>query len=286
VPHAYDALVSTIDVEAEGGRVLRVHAPDGPAASRLTMLWHHGSPHTGAPLLPVVEAAGRRGIGVVTYARPSYDGSTPQPGRTVGSAGDDARAILDALDIDRAVTVGYSGGGPHALAAAAAMPGRVIGVVTLACPAPYSTAYDWFDGMAAPAALRSAFEGGRVGRAAFAETDGFDPSQFVDTDWAALSGRWAAVGQDAEAADALGPDGLIDDDVAFTTPWGFDLGDLTAPVLVAQGGRDRVIPPSHARWLVDHLPAGELWLRPRDGHVAVLDALTVALDWLLDRVDR
>ena len=88
------------------------------------------------------------------------------------------------------------------------------------------------------------------------------------------------------APDALGPDGLIDDDVALTTPWGFDLGDLTSPVLVAQGGRDRVIPPSHARWLVDHLPAGELWLRPRDGHVAVLDALTVALDWLLDRVDR
>ena len=27
----------------------------------------------------------------------------------------------------------------------------------------------------------------------------------------------------------------------------------------------------------------ELWLRPRDGHVSVLDATAVAFDWLLDR---
>ena len=275
--------VSTVEVEVQGGRILRVHAADEPASRRLTLLWHHGSPHTGAPLDPLVEIAARRGIRVITYARPSYGGSTPQPGRTVGSAGHDARAILDALDVRQAVTMGYSGGGPHALAAAAAMPDRVLGVVTLDGPAPYSTEIDWFDGMAAPGALRSALDGGRPGRTTFAETDEFDPNQFVDTDWAALSGRWGAVGQDAQAAERHGPGGLIDDDVAFTTPWGVELGDVAAPVLVVQGGRDRVIPLAHGRWLVDHLPNAELWLRPRDGHVAVLDAVAVAMDWLLDR---
>ena len=28
-------------------------------------------------------------------------------------------------------------------------------------------------------------------------------------------------------------------------------------------------------------PTAELWLRPRDGHISVLDACPVAMDWLL-----
>ena len=48
-----------------------------------------------------------------------------------------------------------------------------------------------------------------------------------------------------------------------------------------KGGEDRVVPVSHAQWLLAHIPAAELWLRPRDGHVSVLDAVPVAMDWLV-----
>jgi hypothetical protein len=51
-------------------------------------------------------------------------------------------------------------------------------------------------------------------------------------------------------------------------------------VLVVQGGEDRIIPRHHADLLLGALPRGELWLRPRDGHIGVLAALPVALDWL------
>jgi pimeloyl-ACP methyl ester carboxylesterase len=81
-------------------------------------------------------------------------------------------------------------------------------------------------------------------------------------------------------AGEAGPDGLVDDDVAFAAAWGFELTAIAAPVLVVHGGGDRVVPPAHADWLVRHLPRPELWLRPRDGHVSVLDACPVALDWL------
>jgi pimeloyl-ACP methyl ester carboxylesterase len=47
-----------------------------------------------------------------------------------------------------------------------------------------------------------------------------------------------------------------------------------------QGGRDRIVPLSHAELLLRLLPNAELWLRPRAGHVAVLEGLPVALDWL------
>jgi pimeloyl-ACP methyl ester carboxylesterase len=55
---------------------------------------------------------------------------------------------------------------------------------------------------------------------------------------------------------------------------------------VVQGGDDRVVPASHAQWLLAHIPTAELWLRPRDGHVSVLGAVPVAMDWLLATAPR
>jgi pimeloyl-ACP methyl ester carboxylesterase len=69
-------------------------------------------------------------------------------------------------------------------------------------------------------------------------------------------------------------------------PWGFDLSGIVAPVLLVQGGEDRVVPPSHADWLLRHIPTAELWLRPRAGHVSVLDAAPVAMDWLRAEAHR
>jgi pimeloyl-ACP methyl ester carboxylesterase len=56
---------------------------------------------------------------------------------------------------------------------------------------------------------------------------------------------------------------------------------IEAPVLLVQGGEDRIVPPAHADWLLRHCPRSELWLRPRDGHVSILDACPLAMDWLV-----
>jgi len=261
------------------GRFLSVHETGPREAPALALLWHHGSPHTGILLEPVVAAAEARGIRLISYARPSYGGSSPQPGRNVASAATDVAAIADALGIDRFAVMGASGGGPHALACAALLPDRVVGAVTLAGVAPFSDAFDWFAGMASPGGLRAARQG-RDARASYAETAEFDATSFVAADWAALDAEWASLGADAVRAGSAGPDGLIDDDVAFATEWGVDLGRIATPVLLVQGGEDRVVPPSHAEWLLRCMPTAELWLRPRDGHVSVLRAVPVALDWL------
>ena len=129
-----------------------------------------------------------------------------------------------------------------------------------------------------PSGLQAGMRG-REARAAL--PDHFDPESFIAADWAALEAEWESLGEDAMAAGRAGPDGLIDDDVAFARPWGFALDAVSAPVLVVQGGLDRVIPRSHADALLRALPAGELWLRPRDGHVSILHACPVAMDWLL-----
>ncbi len=273
--------VSSQDLHLTDGRVLRVHdAGPTDGSESLALLWHHGSPQTGALLEPLLAAAAGRGIRVLSYARPSYGGSSPQRGRTVAVASADVAQLADALGLGRFAVMGHSGGGPHALACAALIPDRLIGAATLACLAPYTEAFDWFGGMVAPAGLRAALEG-TAARAAFAEIDEFDMNSFTAADWKTLGGAWASLGRDSEEAAAAGPEGLIDDDLAFAAPWGFDMTAITAPVLLVQGGEDRVVPASHADWLLRAVPTSELWLRPRDGHLAVLEGVPVAMDWLL-----
>jgi len=276
-------MVTERDVPLADGRTVHVHDTGAQSGDGLALLWHHGSPQTGAPLEPLKTAARARGMRLVSYGRPSYGGSTPHPGRDVASAAADVSQIVDALGIDRFATMGASGGGPHALACAALLPARVTGAVTVAGIAPYTETFDWFAGMVDDGGLRAA-QRGREARAHFEESAEFDDNVFIAADWAALEGAWSSLGDDAGRAGRAGPDGLIDDDLAFVTSWGFGLAQIAVPVLLVQGGADKVVPPTHAHSMLRALPSAELWLRPRDGHVSVLAACPVAMDWLRDRV--
>jgi pimeloyl-ACP methyl ester carboxylesterase len=276
-------MATSLDVQLADGRLLRTHDGGNPAGgAALTLLWHHGSPQTGELLEPVIAAAAARDIRLVAYARPSYGGSSPNRGRSVASAADDVAGVVEALGIERFAVMGASGGGPHALACAARLPGRVVAAVTLGGVAPFATDVDWHAGMVAPGGLRAA-EDGRTARERYAETDEFDPNSFTAADWAVLDGAWRALGADAARAGAESPEGLVDDDLALVAPWDFDPASIQVPVWLIHGGEDRVIPSSHAERLLGRIDTAELWLRPRDGHVSVLGAVPVAMDWLLDR---
>ncbi|WP_431220853.1 alpha/beta fold hydrolase [Leifsonia xyli] len=264
-------------LRAADGRTVR-YADTGGADDAPVMVWHHGTPQTGAVIPPVAAEAAARGLRVVSVTRPGYPGSDVRPGRTVADAAADVLAVLDALAVDRFVTVGASGGGPHALALAALAGERATAVVTIAGIAPFDRTPDWFSGMAAPGGLQAALSG-REARLAYAETAEFDPESFTARDWETLEGAWGALGADAGAGAAEGPVGEADDDVAYVSPWGVDLRSVVAPVLLVQGGADRVVPAPHAAAMLERLPHGELWIRPREGHVSVLTALGVALDW-------
>lgn len=273
-------MVSIRDVRLTDGRLVRVYDTGvEEVADAPTVLWHHGSPQTGAPLEPLLSAATARGIRLLSYGRPSYGGSSPHRGRNVASAGTDVAQIVDALGVARFAVMGASGGGPHALACAAFLPDRVTGVVCLAGLAPFTESFDWYAGMVAAGGLRAA-SAGREARERYAVSAEFDVNSFTPADWAALNGAWASLGADSVQAGAAGPNGLIDDDLAFVAPWGFDVAQIEAPVLLVQGGQDRVVPPTHGDWLMRNCPSSELWLRPRDGHISILGAVPLAMDWL------
>ncbi len=275
-------MVTEIDIRLDDGRNLHAYDAGGGGPA---VFWHHGTPNTGAPPAPLFPAAERLGLRWVSYDRPGYGRSTPHPGRDVASAATCAAAVADALGIDRFAVFGHSGGGPHALACGALLPRRVFCVVSVAGLAPFTAeGLDWFAGMAASgvASLRAA-EAGRAVKERF-EASGVDyDMEFTDADLAALAGDWSWFNDVVGPAVQAGPAALIDDDLAYVTPWGFDPADVAAPVLLVHGRRDRVVPSSHAEWLARRCPGAELRLLPDDGHISVATAAPAALEWLRAR---
>lgn len=271
------------EVPRPGGRVLRAYdtGPDG--GSGLTVIWHHGSPQTGRLPEPLLGAAAVRGIRLLAYA---------ELRRVHPAAGPHGRGCRRRHGRGPGCRRGAAGGGDGRLRWRLARPGR-----GGAAPGPHRRR-----GLPVrPRALHRrvrlvrrdgqpgrtpAGAQGRVARAAYAEVAEFDENSFTAADYAALKTSWVWLGADAGRGGQESPDGLIDDDVALVQPWGIDLGDLTNPVLLVHGREDRVIPFAHSAWLTDQLPGAELWVRPRDGHISVLEAVPVALDWLQEHTDR
>src|SRR5918997_3086756 len=68
----------------------------------------------------------------------------------------------------------------------------------------------------------------------------YDPEMFTPKDHAALSGAWSWLLEVVGPAVETGSDGLIDDDLAYVSLWGFEPARVDAPVLL-HGGRDRVV---------------------------------------------
>jgi pimeloyl-ACP methyl ester carboxylesterase len=276
--------VARFSVEVDGGRSLdvRVAGPD----DGVLLLAHHGTPSTGRPFRPYVEAAGARGLRLVTYSRPGYAGSTRDPGRSVAGCAADAARIADELGADRFYTTGQSGGGPHALACAALLPERIIACATTAGVGPWGAdALDFLAGMAEENVeeMSAALEAGDVLRE-FLQTQAHNLEQTTPADLAeALGGLVSPVdaaaltGEFAEHATTMlqeavstGIWGWYDDDVAFVHSWGFDVAEVRVPVTVWQGAQDRMVPFAHGQWLAANVAGAKARLFDAEGHLSLI----------------
>jgi pimeloyl-ACP methyl ester carboxylesterase len=266
------------------------------------LFFHNGTPSAVVPFPALDRAAARTGLRVVTYSRPGYGGSTRRAGSArLGCIADDVPdtvAILEALGIDEFVTLGWSGGGPRALATAALLPGRCRGAVSLAGVAPYGVeGLDWFADMGPENVrdFRAALEGEEAIRplveaevAEFAHVTGADivaafGELVSEVDAAALTGEFAEfIAADFRRSCEQGANGLLDDNLVLARPWGFDLASITTPVAVWQGRHDRMVPYGHGIWLADAIPGARRHLYDDEGHLTLLAKLDVILADLRD----
>jgi pimeloyl-ACP methyl ester carboxylesterase len=78
-----------------------------------------------------------------------------------------------------------------------------------------------------------------------------------------------------------GYEGWLDDDLAFTRPWGFDIAAMTTKTLLLQGEQDFMVPAAHGRYLASAIPGAELRVFPDGGHMSTLNHLEEVHGWLL-----
>ncbi len=172
-----------------------------------------------------------------------------QRGRTLRSW---AEELVAAIDAARFGLIGWSAGGPHALAVAAVAPERVTRVALVASMPPP-------DGVGVlPADVRTVMRVGRVvPRYAARRLEQWGretppPTGNVVTDEAYARGRVEAF--------ASGGLWLARELAYLSRPWGFELGDVRVPVTLWWGERDYVCPPSIAAVFAERLPSTTLRL--------------------------
>lgn len=261
-----------------------IHTRDGRALafrdwgdrSGRPVFYLHGAP--GSRLLrgPDFDHS-RLGVRLITYDRPGHGRSERQPGRTVVSAVPDILDIADHLAVESFGVVGISGGGAPALAVAALAPERVTRCTTVCGIGPADADdLDFFAGMDPTevtewqAYTRPDVDRNRVLADVRKWIDGIQQSPELPDE---LKGRLVAAFTEGVRA---GADGIVDDYLALSRPWGFDLADVTCPTTVMVAEDDTSVPPAHGRWLAAHVPPPGLLLVP-GGHIDARDGLLTDL---------
>jgi pimeloyl-ACP methyl ester carboxylesterase len=258
---------------------------DNGITSEKAIIFHHGTPGHFSAWNGWLEAAADLGIRALAYSRAGYGTSDRNFGRNVLSNNSDISAILDGKNISTFVAIGWSGGGPHALANA--LDHRNVGVITLAGVGEYGAPdLDFLEGMGPEnhdefgaalsgeavldawmnenasgmknvtgAQVREAF-GGLIG----------------DADKAIIEGEFAEqLASVMRSSIAVSFDGWIDDDLAFVRPWGFKLSEISKPVFIWQGDDDFMVPHAHSEWLAEHIPGSQLKFVPGHGHISLIE---------------
>jgi pimeloyl-ACP methyl ester carboxylesterase len=298
---------------AVGEPLLTLETPDGRTLAYalwgdpddFPVLVLHGTPGCRLERWPDEDVYRRAGIFVVTHDRAGYGRSTRRPGRRIVDEVDDVVALADHLSLERFAVTGGSGGGAHALACAARLPDRlvraacVVGVAPLGDPGLEQD--DWLAGMdpenvkefgwtmAGEEVLQRELEAEHAKIAARVAEDpssvlgDFDLSE-ADRKELTRKERMQIIGESWAEHSVRGVGGWVDDDLAHMRPWGFDVGEITIPVLVRYGATDVLVPPAHGDWLSAHVPGSVVKVDGDAGHLGADPAEEIAESarWLRD----
>jgi pimeloyl-ACP methyl ester carboxylesterase len=257
---------------------------DNGIASTKAIVFHHGTPGHGHAWTTWLELCAARGIRALAYSRAGYGISDRNEGRTVVANNNDIRELLDSFGIRDFISIGWSGGGPHALATTTLQGSK--GAITLAGVGAYGVDdLDFLAGMGpeneeefgealkGEAAISAWME---VNAAPFREVTADEIREALggligDADKKALDGTIADEYATATRKGlAVSYDGWIDDDIAFIQPWGFKLSEIDVPVHIWQGDQDLMVPHAHSYWLEKHIPTGKLNFIPGHGHLSLI----------------
>lgn len=237
-------------------------------------------------------AARARGLRIIAPERPGYGLSDYRRVAVLDELAIDVGALADHLGLDRFAVLGVSGGGPHALAIAAATPDRT---ALLALISPVGPIADCATRIRMSKLHRLIFT--RMGRsdpacAAFFWSVRTLVRLAPDTAYRALMQRVVASDREllrrsevkANLQTALkeglrrGIKGARQDLRLFCSPWGLALEKIDVPTVIWQGSDDTIVPPPAAYLLAETLPNCRLDVVQGVGHYWVFGQFERVLD--------
>jgi len=263
------------------GRAIEVATVGSPAKEAL--IFHHGTPgswKTWEGFLKYVES---QGAFAIAFSRAGYGESARHTGRTVIDNVKDVQFLLNHFGVEKFVSIGWSGGGPHCLADTTLPANK--GAISIAGVAEFgSDDLDFLEGMGEENHVEfgAAIEGVEAIDAWMKKYSGDSATvtgpQIIEA-LGGLIGDADKKALDAEVAEAAAAGfrhalsvsyyGWMDDDLAFVKPWGFDIGSITKPVELWQGDDDFMVPHAHGKWLAGRIPTAELIFVPGEGHISL-----------------
>lgn len=279
------------------GRHLEVATAGTPNQS--AVIFHHGTPGATSTWDHWLEEVAKQGGFAISYSRPGYGLSSRREGRTVRSNTTDIAETLKHFAVDKIVSIGWSGGGPHCLADTT-LP-ESVAAISIAGVGEFGAAdLNFLEGMGEENHVEfgAAIQGpghiedwmktyspdiAKVTADEIIEAFG---GLIGDADKQALKDG-AAEGTAKSYRQSLvnGYYGWMDDDLAFVQPWGFELASIKVPVELWQGNDDFMVPHAHGYWLNAKIPTSELHFVPGEGHISLgenqrAQIIANALDYL------
>lgn len=243
------------------------------------LVFCHGLPGSRVQGSLLREAAREEGVRVLALDRPGIGRSGAARLRPLGDWAADVATLMNRLDVDEYGVVGFSAGGPYALACAARTPERVTRCVVASGSPPPALAGE-LDGVVRTATRLGRYSVHLVRPLAWLYCRRVDDAErFTDVvgdprDGDLADPRLGETGRvllsDAREGVRQGPRAVAREFAALGRDWGFDLGDVPVPTRVVHGALDDAVPVGVAEHVADRLPDASLVVHENAGHYLVL----------------
>ena len=243
------------------------------------VLFFHGF-GTSRVICPPDEPAVELGIRLIAVDRPGIGLSEALPGRQLLDWPADVTQLADRLGIDSFSVIGWSGGGPYALACGHSLPQRVAAVGLVSSPAPLTgTSESGYLRRLDRNAVRAAGRAPWVIRLAlwhWGRPQRRDATRFFEESVAEMCAADQAVLAAPELRGRMiansaelyrqGGRGMYDEALVLARPWGFALSEIRVPVHVWHGVQDETVPLAMAEYLARAIPEAHANILREEGH--------------------
>jgi pimeloyl-ACP methyl ester carboxylesterase len=266
-------------IKLRGGRRLG-YAEFGDPRGK-PVLFFHGYPGSRWDGAETGHAAERVGVRLIAPDRPGMGLSDYQPKRRLMDWPTDVLELANALGLDDFAVIGYSGGGPYALACAFQLGTRLSAVGVIAGVGPL-TEPGALDGMVknniqlfqmarrTPWLLRLIFSLNRRMNSMKLMQAAVPQMPAVDQDVMRQPGVLEGMAKDYGEAFRQGTHGVVHEGALYASDWGFKLSEVTRPVQLWHGEQDINAPVAMGRFQACHLPECRATFYSADGHISII----------------